>query len=106
MSVATLTARPSGPLVGRVRAPGDKSISHRALILGALATGRTRIDGLLQSADVLATADAVAAIGADVSRGDDHWAVTGQGGLAQPTQIIDCGNSGNNPRSQRDYCRG
>ena len=60
MSAATLTARPRGPLKGRVRAPGDKSISHRALILGALAEGVTHIDGLLQSDDVLATAEAVA----------------------------------------------
>ncbi|MDB5458281.1 MAG: aroA [Caulobacteraceae bacterium] len=99
MSAATLTARPSGPLTGRVRAPGDKSISHRALILGALATGKTRIDGLLESDDVLATASAVAAFDADVQRDNDgRWTVTGKGGFDQPIEIIDCGNSGTGVR--------
>ncbi len=55
-----LTARPSGPLKGEVRVPGDKSISHRALILGALAEGVTEVSGLLEGADVLATAEAYA----------------------------------------------
>jgi 3-phosphoshikimate 1-carboxyvinyltransferase len=103
MSAATLTARPGGPLKGRVRAPGDKSISHRALILGALASGDTHIDGLLQSDDVLATAEAVAAFDAHVTRGgqdsgDDHWVVTGKGRFDQPIEIIDCGNSGTGVR--------
>jgi 3-phosphoshikimate 1-carboxyvinyltransferase len=99
MSVATLTARPSGPLKGRVRAPGDKSISHRALILGALAVGETHIDGLLQSDDVLATAEAVAAFDAHVERdNDDHWVVTGKGRFDQPIELIDCGNSGTGVR--------
>jgi 3-phosphoshikimate 1-carboxyvinyltransferase len=102
MSAATLTARPAGPLKGRVRAPGDKSISHRALILGAMAVGRTHIDGLLQSEDVLATAEAVAAFDAHVTRGegqgDDHWVVTGKGVFDQPIEIIDCGNSGTGVR--------
>ena len=99
MSAATLTARPRGPLKGRVRAPGDKSISHRALILGALAEGVTHIDGLLQSDDVLATAEAVAAFDAKVTRDDnDHWTVTGKGVFDQPIEIIDCGNSGTGVR--------
>jgi 3-phosphoshikimate 1-carboxyvinyltransferase len=94
-----LTARPSGPLHGAARAPGDKSVSHRALILGALANGRTLITGLLEGADVLATGNAMAAFGAQVERlGEGTWAVTGKGGLAQPTEIIDCGNSGTGAR--------
>jgi 3-phosphoshikimate 1-carboxyvinyltransferase len=99
MSAATLTARPGGPLKGRVRAPGDKSISHRALILGALASGKTHIDGLLESEDVLATAEAITAFDAHVTRdNDDHWVVTGKGRFDQPIEIIDCGNSGTGVR--------
>ena len=62
------TAIPSRALSGRIRVPGDKSISHRALILGALATGTTRITGLLEADDVLATAKAVQALGAELAR--------------------------------------
>lgn len=91
----SLSARPSAALSGRVRAPGDKSISHRALILAAMARGETRIEGLLESEDVLATSRAVAALGAEVRRLEDGaWLVTGQGGLRQPDSVIDCGNSG------------
>ena len=80
---------------GRVKAPGDKSISHRALILGGMAEGRTTIEGLLEGADVLATAAAMRAFGADVERGaDGAWTVDGRGELQQPEQVIDCGNSG------------
>lgn len=94
-----LTARPSPPLAGVVRAPGDKSISHRALILGAMATGVTEIDGLLEGEDILATARAVEAFGATVERpGDGHWRVTGQGGFRQPAGVIDCGNAGTGVR--------
>jgi 3-phosphoshikimate 1-carboxyvinyltransferase len=90
-----LTARPSGPLSGQVRAPGDKSISHRALILGGLAHGTTEIEGLLEAADVLATARAIEAFGAAVERlGDGRWRVGGKGGFRQPAGVIDCGNSG------------
>lgn len=90
-----LRARSAGPLKGRARPPGDKSISHRALILGALAEGRTEIGGLLEAADVMATADAVRAFGAKVERDDQgRWIVEGQGRLVQPTGVIDCGNSG------------
>jgi len=94
---ASLTARRNGPLQGRVRAPGDKSISHRALILGALAVGETRICGLLEGEDVLNTAEAVRALGARVeSRRNGEWRVqgVGVGGFAEPAGALDFGNSG------------
>lgn len=94
-----LTARPGRPLRGRIVAPGDKSISHRGLILGALAEGETRITGLLEGADVLATGRAMQALGAAVSRtGAGEWTVVGAGALAEPTDVIDCGNSGTGVR--------
>ena len=91
-----LTARRSAPISGRVKVPGDKSISHRALILAGLATGRTRIDGLLEADDVLATARAMQALGAAVSRSGTAFEVLGQGvgGLARPDGVLDFGNSG------------
>jgi 3-phosphoshikimate 1-carboxyvinyltransferase len=90
-----LRARFAGPLSGRARPPGDKSISHRALILGALAQGRTEIGGLLDGADVMSTAAAVRAFGARVERdGEDRWSVEGVGAFSQPGETIDCGNSG------------
>ena len=92
-----LAARSSGPLTGKVRVPGDKSISHRALILGALAVGETRISGLLEGEDVLNTAKAMQALGAKVDRtGDFTWVVRGVGvaGFAQPHHPLDFGNSG------------
>src|SRR6201990_1254065 len=92
-----LEARSSGPLTGRVRVPGDKSISHRALILGALSVGETRISGLLEGEDVLHTAKSMQALGAQVERtGDFAWKVngTGVGGFAQPKTPLDFGNSG------------
>jgi len=89
-----LTAYPSGPLTGSVAAPGDKSISHRAIILGGLAEGTTEITGLLEGDDVLATAAAVRAFGATVERvGAGHWRVTGAR-WTSPAAPIDCGNSG------------
>jgi len=88
-----LTARPSPALHGTVVAPGDKSISHRALILGGLAAGTTHIAGLLESADVLATAAAVRAFGADVQRGPKGWRVSGTP-WRTPAADLDCGNSG------------
>ncbi len=90
-----LHARRGGPLRGRVRAPGDKSISHRALILGALALGRTEVEGLLEGADVLATAAAMRSFGAAVTRtGPGAWMVEGRGGFAEPAEVVDCGNAG------------
>ena len=74
-----LEARASGPLTGKVRVPGDKSISHRALILGALAVGETRISGLLEGEDVLNTAKSMQALGAKVERtGPFAWSVRGR----------------------------
>jgi len=92
-----LTARRSGPLRGRVRVPGDKSISHRALILGALTVGETRISGLLEGEDVLNTGKAVRALGARVERtGVGAWRLHGVGvaGFAEPKAPLDFGNSG------------
>ena len=93
----TTLAQSSGPLAGTIRVPGDKSISHRALMLGALAIGRTEITGLLQGEDVLATAAALNALGATVARLDDgRWTVDGigVGALAEPEDVLDLGNSG------------
>ena len=97
LSPVPMTARRGRPLLGRVRVPGDKSISHRALILGALAVGRTRISGLLEGEDVLNTAKAMQALGARVERiGDGAWLVDGVGvaGFAEPAGPLDFGNSG------------
>ena len=95
-----LTSFKSGPLSGRVRVPGDKSISHRSLIFGALATGTTRISGLLEAEDVLATARVVAALGAEVAREGEDWLVRGRGvgGLRAPDGDLDFGNSGTGAR--------
>jgi 3-phosphoshikimate 1-carboxyvinyltransferase len=95
--LSPLKASKSSPLTGRIRVPGDKSISHRALILGALAVGETRIQGLLESEDVLNTAKAMQALGAAVARrSDGAWSVHGVGvaGFAQPKAPLDFGNSG------------
>jgi len=92
-----LEARKSAALSGRVRVPGDKSISHRALILGALSLGQTRISGLLEGEDVLNTAGAMRALGATVERlGEGEWSVRGVGvaGFAEPDAPLDFGNSG------------
>jgi 3-phosphoshikimate 1-carboxyvinyltransferase len=96
-----LTARRGGPLQGRARVPGDKSISHRALILGALTVGETTISGLLEGEDVLRTADAMRALGAKVERGGDGiWRIhgVGVGGFAAPAAPLDFGNSGTGVR--------
>ncbi|MDQ7777479.1 3-phosphoshikimate 1-carboxyvinyltransferase [Paracoccus aminovorans] len=96
-----MTARRSGPLKGEAQVPGDKSISHRALILGALAVGETHITGLLEGQDVLDTASAMQAFGARVERlGEGEWKVhgVGVGGFAEPEAVIDCGNSGTGVR--------
>ncbi len=95
----TVSAR--GPLRGTVTVPGDKSISHRSLMFSALAVGESRIEGLLDGEDVLATAAAMRAMGADIKRGDDGaWRVhgVGVGGLLQPQAALDMGNSGTSTR--------
>ncbi|MCW8916367.1 MAG: 3-phosphoshikimate 1-carboxyvinyltransferase [Magnetovibrio sp.] len=94
MSLSSLN---SGPLTGSVRVPGDKSISHRALMLGAVALGKTHITGLLEGEDVLCTADAMRAMGAQVERFENGgWEVSGVGvgGLLQPRETLEMGNSG------------
>lgn len=100
------TARPrsfaaSAPLKGRIAIPGDKSISHRALMLSALAVGTSRVIGLLEGHDVLATAAAMRAMGASIERtGDGEWVIdgVGVGGLLQPREALDMGNSGTSTR--------
>jgi len=92
-----MTARRNGPLTGRLRVPGDKSISQRALILGALAVGKTRIAGLLEGEDVINTSKAMAALGAEVERvGEGAWEISGRGvgGFRTPSATLDFGNSG------------
>lgn len=94
-------ARLSPALTGRVRVPGDKSVSHRALIFGTLAVGETRISGLLEGEDVLNTGRACAALGATVERlGEGEWRVNGVGvgGLTQPAGVLDFGNAGTGSR--------
>ena len=96
-TVAPLAARRSGPLRGTVRVPGDKSISHRALILGALTAGETAIAGLLEGEDVINTGRAMRALGATVERtAPGAWRVNGVGvaGFAEPAAALDFGNSG------------
>ncbi len=96
-----MTSRKCGPLKGQAHVPGDKSISHRSLILGAMAVGETRITGLLEGEDVLDTAKAMRAFGAEViEHGGGEWSVhgVGVGGFAEPENVIDCGNSGTGVR--------
>jgi 3-phosphoshikimate 1-carboxyvinyltransferase len=92
---------PAGPLKGTIRVPGDKSISHRSIMLGALAVGETRVTGLLEGEDVLSSAAAMRAMGASVQRvGDGEWSVhgVGVGALLQPETPLDMGNSGTSTR--------
>ena len=105
VSPHTLTPMTSSPinkgLTGVVRVPGDKSISHRSLMFGALAIGETTIKGLLESDDVLATADAMRALGSRVLRDNDGtWRVNGVGvgGFLEPDQPLDFGNAGTGSR--------
>jgi 3-phosphoshikimate 1-carboxyvinyltransferase len=96
-----MKSRKSGPLKGVAEVPGDKSISHRSLIFGAMAVGETRISGLLEGQDVLDTASAMRAFGATVTRhGEGAWTVNGVGvgGFQEPADVIDCGNSGTGVR--------
>jgi len=99
--VTALSSGSSRPLKGRCRVPGDKSISHRALILGSLAIGRTRIKGLLEGDDVLRTASALRELGARIERAKDGtWSVdgAGTGGWHEPNGVLDLGNSGTGAR--------
>ncbi len=91
----------TGPLTGRIRVPGDKSISHRSLMFGALAVGETRVSGLLEGEDVLATAAALRAMGANIEReAGGVWSIhgVGVGGLLQPEAPLEMGNSGTSTR--------
>lgn len=95
------TARRAPALTGTALIPGDKSVSHRALILGTLTVGETRVTGLLEGEDVLGTAAAMRAFGAEVTRhGPGAWSVhgVGVGGLIEPGDVIDCGNAGTGVR--------
>ncbi len=99
--MATHTFTASGPLRGTLRVPGDKSISHRALMFAGLAVGESRISGLLEGEDVLATAAAMRQLGADIAREDDGaWRVNGAGlgSLLEPARALDMGNSGTSTR--------
>jgi 3-phosphoshikimate 1-carboxyvinyltransferase len=96
-----LRAAPCGALSGAARVPGDKSISHRALMLAAMAVGESRIEGLLEGEDVLATAGALRAMGVEVERiGSGSWRVwgVGVGGLAEPEDVLNLGNAGTGAR--------
>ena len=96
-----MTFSSAPPLAGSVRVPGDKSISHRSLMLSALAVGESRVEGLLEGEDVLATAAAMRAMGAQIQQDDDgiwHIRGVGVGGLLQPQTALDMGNSGTSTR--------
>lgn len=92
--------RPEKPLSGTVRLPGDKSISHRAVMFGGLASGETRVSGLLEGEDVLRTADAMQAFGAKITRDNAEWVISGvgNGNLQKPTGELDFGNAGTGSR--------
>ena len=94
------TAHRADALTGRVRVPGDKSISHRAFMFGGLASGETRITGLLEGEDVLRTGDAMKAMGARIERNGAEWVIqgTGNGCLLQPQAPLDFGNAGTGSR--------
>lgn len=97
----SISFRASGPLAGAARVPGDKSISHRSLMLSALAVGESTVDGLLEGEDVLSTATAMRAMGADIERRETgRWHIhgVGVGGLMQPATALDMGNSGTSAR--------
>lgn len=98
--MSSLTGKPSHALIGAIGVPGDKSISHRALMIGASAVGETRIEGLLEAEDVLNTASALRALGAGVRKDGAAWVVTGTGvgGFSSPDNVLDLGNSGTSAR--------
>ncbi|NNM71097.1 3-phosphoshikimate 1-carboxyvinyltransferase [Enterovirga aerilata] len=100
-AASPIASRPGSPLRGRIRVPGDKSISHRALIFGLLARGETRVENLLEADDVLRTAEAARALGAGVTReAEGRWRVVGAGigGLREPASVLDFGNAGTGSR--------
>lgn len=94
--MSKLGSQSTQALTGRIRVPGDKSISHRALMIGASAVGETHITGLLEAQDVLRTADALRAVGARIEKTENGWTVNGVGvgGFVSPEDVIDLGNSG------------
>jgi 3-phosphoshikimate 1-carboxyvinyltransferase len=101
----SLPSRPAssqhkGPLTGTVRVPGDKSISHRAMMFGAMARGKTRVTGLLEGEDVLASGRAMQALGATVKKAGDVWEIDGLGvgGFLEPQAPLDFGNAGTGVR--------
>lgn len=97
LKTGPVTSHASGPLHGRVTVPGDKSMSHRALILGSLALGQTRVTGLLEGEDVLCTAEAMRKLGAQIEKDKNgDWLVqgVGVGSLTEPSSVLDMGNSG------------
>ena len=96
-----LSSRPVARLRGRLRVPGDKSISHRAMIFGLLSVGKTTVEGLLEGEDVLRTVEACKALGALIERhGEGRWSIegVGVGGLREPTHVLDFGNAGTGSR--------
>lgn len=93
-----MTARKSGALTGNVRIPGDKSISHRSLMFGALAKGETIVSGLLEAGDIFSTAEALRSMGVKLSNEDGLWRIQGGHGLSEPSHVIDMGNSGTSTR--------
>jgi len=94
------SALPSGPLKGRLRVPGDKSISHRAMIMGTLSDGTTTVTNLLEGGDIFSTIEVMRALGGEIDRTDEGWRVIGVGpkGLQQPGAPLDCGNAGTGAR--------
>ena len=108
-SIAHCASHRSGPLTGTVRAPGDKSISHRAMIFGAMADGTTEVTGLLEGADILSTASVMSALGAKITNtGPDAYSIEGCGpaGLQTPNVELDCGNAGTGVRLIMGACAG
>lgn len=96
--MSQLGISPAGPLRGEVAVPGDKSVSHRSLLLNALASGEARVTGLLRGEDVMSSMGAVRALGIDVDDRGDEVIVRSKGALVEPTDVIDCGNSGTTMR--------
>ena len=99
--MTSITANLSTNLTGSIKIAGDKSISHRSIILGALSIGETTVDGLLESQDILATISAMQAFGAEIEKkADNKWHINGLGvgGLDEPEKVLDLGNSGTGVR--------